>query len=249
MKIDQAVILAGGRGERLRPLTDKIPKPMVPVNGVPFLDYLINSVVETGIEKILVLVGYKSDVIIDHYRDMTHIDIEFSKGTLMDQTGRRLLDAYDQLDSHFLLMYGDNYWAIEFPRMCSTFESSDARISTTVFSNKNGTGEYGFENNVLVDEDGLVNAYDKQRESQEMNGVDIGYFLVEKSALDRSVAGNVSFEMDILPGFIENNQLVAHVTDSQYYYVTDTESLKTFECAAKNEGYVPLPERYFGANS
>ena len=47
----------------------------------------------------------------------------------------------------------------------------------------------------------------------------------------------------------ENNQLVAHVTHSQYYYVTDIESLETFECTAKNEGYVPLPERYFGVNS
>ena len=41
--VDQAVIFAGGRGERLRPLTDHLPKPMAPVNGVPFLDYLIKT--------------------------------------------------------------------------------------------------------------------------------------------------------------------------------------------------------------
>ena len=43
--ITQAVILAGGRGERLRPLTDNIPKPMAPINGTPFLDYLIHSII------------------------------------------------------------------------------------------------------------------------------------------------------------------------------------------------------------
>ena len=68
--ITQAVILAGGRGERLRPLTDSIPKPMAPINGVPFLDYLINSVIQAGIGKILILLGYKADLIADRYKKL-----------------------------------------------------------------------------------------------------------------------------------------------------------------------------------
>ena len=59
MKIDQAVILAGGRGTRLRPFTNKLPKPLVPVCGYPFLDYLISSIISVGIGKILILLGYK----------------------------------------------------------------------------------------------------------------------------------------------------------------------------------------------
>ena len=55
VKLQQAVILAGGRGERLRPLTDSIPKPMAPVNGIPFLDYLIHSIIQGEIKNILFL--------------------------------------------------------------------------------------------------------------------------------------------------------------------------------------------------
>ena len=63
-KIDQAVILAGGIGKRLKPITNSIPKPLANINGSPFLDYLIKSVRDLGINKILILTGYKSDKII-----------------------------------------------------------------------------------------------------------------------------------------------------------------------------------------
>ena len=67
--IKQAVILAGGKGERLLPLTKSIPKPMAPVNKIPFLSYLIYSLKKRGIKKILILVGYKSNQIIKFYKD------------------------------------------------------------------------------------------------------------------------------------------------------------------------------------
>ena len=61
--INQAVILAGGLGKRLRPLTNSIPKPMTMVNRYPFLDYLIRSIVDINIKNILILTGYKSQII------------------------------------------------------------------------------------------------------------------------------------------------------------------------------------------
>ena len=241
MKITQAVILAGGRGERLRPLTDSMPKPMAPINGLPFLDYLLNSVIQTGIKKILILLGYKADVIANKYKNMTDVIIEFSFGTEEDQTGRRVLNAYDQLDDHFLFVYGDNYWPIELDAMWSNYQQLGVKLSTTVFSNKNGTGEYGFENNVVVDNKKMVVDYDKRRDTDAANGVDIGYFIVAKEALDSGMQGNVSFEVDILPKFIKKNQLGAYVTHNQYYYITNMQSLKDFENAALTNNFLSLP--------
>jgi len=244
--IDQAVILAGGRGERLIPLTDSMPKPMAPINGVPFLDYLIYSIVQTGIKNILILLGYKGDVIINRYNSMRDISIEFSYGSVNDQTGRRVLNAYDQLDDYFLLMYGDNYWPIELDAMSSNYQKLNASVTTTVFSNKYGTGEYGFENNIIVRDDGIVKKYDKKRETDEANGVDIGYFIISKQVLDLQMSGNVSFEVDILPQFIARKQLGAYVTDTQYYYITNMQTLKNFEVDAKTNNFLPLPKKYFG---
>ena len=246
MGIDQAVILAGGRGERLRPLTDSIPKPMAPINKRPFLDFLIHSIIQTGIENILILLGYKADVIANRYKSLQNITVEFSYGIEEDQTGRRVLNAYDQLDDHFLLMYGDNYWPVELNKMWSNFQQLNIGVTTTVFSNKKGTGEYSFDNNVVVGDDGMVVNYDKKRETDAANGVDIGYFLVAKEALDSEMPGNVSFEVDILPQFIARKQLGAYVTDTQYYYITSMQTLKDFEVAVKTNNFLPLPKKYFG---
>ena len=218
---------------------------MVPINGVPFLDYLIYSIVQAGIKNILILLGYKADVIIDRYNSMRNISIEFSYGSVNDQTGRRILNAYDQLDDHFLLMYGDNYWSIELDAMWSNYLQLSTSVSTTVFSNNNGTGEYGYENNVVVGSDGLVVKYDKNRQTDEATGVDIGYFIVSKEALDFRLSGNVSFEEDILPHLISKNRLGSFVTDSQYYYITNAQTLKDFESNAQANNFLPLPKKYF----
>ena len=244
--LKQAVILAGGRGERLRPLTDDIPKPMAPINGNPFLDYLIHSIVLAGIKKILILLGYKSEVIASRYKRMKNINIEFSYGTEDDKTGRRVLNAYEQLDDHFLLMYGDNYWPIELESIWSNYINSGADISTTVFSNKNGTGEYGYENNVVVGDDGTVIKYDKKRVTREANGVDIGYFLLSRELLDSNLTGNVSLEEDMIPNYISNNKLTAYLTNNQYYFITNIRTLKDFEKAAVTNNFRPLPQMYFG---
>lgn len=247
MVLKQAVILAGGRGERLRPLTDKIPKPMTPVNGTPFLDYLLNSVIQVGIKNILFLLGYKSEIIINRYGSALSngVRIQYSVGKVDDQTGRRLLNAYELLDKYFLLLYGDNYWPIELNQMLDLYRKKNVKVSTTVFSNKRGTGEYGMENNVEVGEDNMVKLYDKQRNSTNTNGVDIGYFIVSKNAIDPNINGNISFEEDILPELISERQLAAYVTDKQYYYITNMDTLKNFESVVTEKNFQPLAQNFF----
>ena len=231
MKIKQAVIFAGGRGERLRPLTDDIPKPMVPIAGQPFLDYLLASLIKVGISKVLILVGYRANVIMDHYdRGENHgFSIDYSVGTTEDLTGRRLINAYDQLEDHFLLLYGDNFWPVPLNDMATNYQRLKVPVTTTVFSNKQGTGEYGFENNVAVSETGLIKAYDKKRCLADLNGVDIGYFIVDKSVLNPDEPGNFSFEEKVLTQLVEQHRLGAFVTDEQYYFVTNASTLRNFE--------------------
>lgn len=241
-KIGQAVIFAGGRGERLRPLTDHLPKPMAPVNGVPFLDYLIKTLEDAGIKKILFLLGYRAETIVGRYGKYltSGMQVEYSIGTAEDLTGRRLLNAYPYLDDRFLLLYGDNYWPIEIDRMMALYENNVAPALTTVFSNKQGTAEYGWENNVEVGSNAFVIEYDKKRVSNKLNGVDIGYFIIDKNVLDPHMPGNISFEETILASLAKEHRLLAHVTDRQYYYITTMENLRNFEQVAPKEGFIPI---------
>ena len=72
------------------------------------------------------------------------------------------------------------------------------------------------------------------------------YFLVAKEALDSEMPGNVSFEVDILPQFIARKQLGSYGTDTQYYYITNMQTLKDFEVATKTNNFLPLTKKYFG---
>ena len=245
IKISQAVIFAGGRGERLRPLTDNMPKPMAPVCGRPFLDYLLFSLVDAGIKKILILVGYRADVIMNHYGNGANYDlfIDYSVGQIEDLTGRRLLNAYNKLDDHFLLLYGDNYWPVPLKDMVANYERLGVPVTTTVFSNKNGTGEYGFENNAIVTDKKMIKVYDKSRCLQNLNGLDIGYFIVNKNILNPNELGNISFEEKIITRLVDKCSLGAFLTDEQYYYVTSLESLTRFEGVVCSKGIPHLRRR------
>jgi glucose-1-phosphate thymidylyltransferase long form len=105
----KAVVLAAGKGTRLRPLTDEKPKGMVEIDGKPILTRCFEQLVELGADELLVVVGYKKEVIIDYYGD------EF-EGTPItyahqrDQSGlaHALLTVEEHIDDDFMLMLGDN---------------------------------------------------------------------------------------------------------------------------------------------
>ena len=65
----QAIIMAGGMGSRLRPLTNSLPKPLVKIIDKPVMEYVIENLVEGGIKDIAVTVGYKADMIMDYFGD------------------------------------------------------------------------------------------------------------------------------------------------------------------------------------
>lgn len=234
--IDQAVILAGGRGTRLGPIGDRFPKPLAPVNGEPFLSYLFHALGEAGIRQVVLLVGYKAEMIIARYGDRlaNGIDVKYSVGTAEDQTGRRLMNAFPLLDERFLLMYGDNYWPMPLASMSALFRRSGKAVQATVFSNRHGTAEYGFENNVETSTDGVVVRYDKTRQSAGLNGVDIGFFLMCRSAVDPSLGGNLSFEETILVDLVNRGEVGAWITDTPYYYITSETSLNDFARIARS---------------
>ena len=102
----QAVILAGGRGSRLRPLTDACPKPMLPFHGRPFLDYLLELVKEQGFERVLLLLGYLPEAVTDYCGDGSRwgLRIDYSVSAVEDDTGRRLRLARSKIDPVFLLL-------------------------------------------------------------------------------------------------------------------------------------------------
>jgi histidinol-phosphate phosphatase family protein len=213
----QAVILAGGRGTRLKPLTDTRPKPMVEIHGKPFLTYQIEQLRDHGFEKILLLLGYLPGVVQNYFGDGRRwgITIEYSVSGVDDETARRIKLAESLLDPYFLLLYCDNYWPMQIEKMWSRFVASDAPAMITVYTNKDSYTR----NSVRVDSDGYVAVYDKTCASPGLQGVEISYALIDKSVVELLPQANISVEEALYTRLAPQRQLLAYVTDHRYYSV------------------------------
>ena len=213
----QAVIFAGGRGTRLRPLTETRPKPMIEVLGQPFLAYQIEQLRDQGFKKILLLLGYLPEVVQEYCGDGSRwgMQIEYSVTELENETARRLKLAEGHLDPCFLLMYCDNYWPMQFDRMWQRFTANSAPVMITVYTNKDGYTR----NSVRVGEDGFVEIYDKTCAAPGLQGVEISYAFVRKEVVGLLPDANVSVESALYTRLAEQKQLLAYVTDHRYYSV------------------------------
>ena len=109
-KIDNAVILAAGRGTRMREMTAELPKPMLEVCGKPVLQYIVEGLREAGVRKFLIVVGYRADVVRNFFGNGSRykIDIEYATQVTQDGTGRVVDLAKDFAgNAPFILAYGD----------------------------------------------------------------------------------------------------------------------------------------------
>lgn len=222
-RVTQAVILAGGRGERLRPLTDTIPKPMVPIHSRPFLEYLIELLKQNGIQEIVLLLGYLQKKITKHLGDGSQfgVSIRYSIGTVEDDTGLRLKNAKHLLNEKFLLMYCDNYWPLNLSKLESYYSEKDTEAVVVVYRNARGITN----NNMRVEDNGIVSCYDSTRTMSGLNGVDIGFFILRKNILSSTPLGNFSFQQEIIPKLVSRRQLAAYMTDQGYFSVGSPDRL------------------------
>lgn len=225
INIKQAVILAGGQGKRLLPFTLKNPKPMVPINGKPFLLHLLNLLKSNGIKEVIILTGYFGEKIEEYFGNGSKFDlnIKYSYTPLLDEKGEenksgiRIKNAEKLLKDHFLLLYCDNYWPLQLGRLIKFFERHSSAVLVTIYSNMDNSTR----NNVLVGKNGYVIKYDSAREEKNLNGVDIGFFIVNKKVLKILPDDNSKFESDVLPKLIKQKRLSGFITDQKYYSISD----------------------------
>ena len=109
-KIDRAVVLAAGRGTRMRELTNDVPKPMIEVRGKPVLEHIVEGLHDAGVRSLLIIVGYHAEAVRNFFGDgrRHNVAIEYATQTVQDGTGRVVDLARDFVgNSPFILSYGD----------------------------------------------------------------------------------------------------------------------------------------------
>ena len=104
----KAVILAAGEGKRLQPFTETMPKVMLPVANKPVLEYVFDAARNCGIDEIIVVVGYKKEVIMEYFKNYKGIKITYVIQDKQLGTAHALLQAKKHLDDSFIVLSGDN---------------------------------------------------------------------------------------------------------------------------------------------
>jgi histidinol-phosphate phosphatase family protein len=218
--LNQAVIFCGGFGKRLMPITKKIPKPMVNVNGKPFLFHLIQQCKNNGIKKILLLCGYKSDVIRKYFDSgkKMGITIQYHINPPEIETYKRIYEARNFLEKEFLLLYSDNYCSLNLHDLFSNYKKFKSKLIISVCKKRKG--------NIIVDKRNKKISKYFFTKNKKADFVDIGYMIVNKKNLIANYL-NTNVPLNFFINKLANKKKANYFfNDTGYLSISDLKRLK-----------------------
>lgn len=181
----QAVIMAGGKGTRLATVTKNIPKPMVPIEGKPLLEYQIENLKENGVKSIILIVGHLGEVIRDYFGNGSAFGVNISyfvEETPLGTAGA-LAKIKDRLEDSFFLVFGDLFINISYDRFLTFHQEKGALIS--LFAHPNS---HPYDSDIIIaDGESKVTgwSYKKDVRTEDYrNLVNAGLYVMQKAAAD-----------------------------------------------------------------
>ena len=222
--IQQAVLLCGGLGTRLRPMTDNIPKPMVPVDGRPFLHYLLDQLAGQEIKQFVLLTGYLGEQIFDYFDDGSKFGwrISYSNGPADWDTGRRIWEARSLFNPTFLLLYSDNFVQFKLNKLQALHDVNKTPISLLLAPKEKG--------NISVSKSGSITGYDKDRNGEGFDFVEVGYMIIERDQVLKEFSSCESFPdfnfSAILKKFANQQLINGLIVRDAYHSISDSERWK-----------------------
>ena len=215
----QAVILVGGLGTRLRPITYDIPKALVPLRNEPFIGYMIDFLRRGGVDGVVLSMGYMPDPIQDYFagrEDLKDFPIHYAVEDNPLGTAGGIKNAEQYLDGGPLVVVnGDVLAGTDLSKAVDLHESSDSLATITLTSVEDPTG-YGL---VEIDHDMLVHRFLEKPAADEIttNLVNAGIYVLEPEVLARIPEGQeVSIEREIFPDLQAEGKMRAHISSSYW---------------------------------
>jgi MurNAc alpha-1-phosphate uridylyltransferase len=216
----QCVILAGGRGTRLGPLTEDLPKALVDVAGRPFVEYQLELLRIGGVSEIVLCVGYLGSVVQRTIGDGSRLglSIRYSyDGPEPLGTAGAVRNALPLLGESFLVTYGDTLLTVDHSAVARAHASSGLPALMTVFLNEN---RYAPSNAVV--HGGLVVAYGKTPTPQNARWIDYGLLGFDRAAIEQSTDADLE---PVLTKLASESRLCAYEVDERFYEIGDEAGL------------------------
>ncbi|MGA8808155.1 MAG: sugar phosphate nucleotidyltransferase [Thermoanaerobaculia bacterium] len=215
-------ILAGGLGTRLGALTQGLPKPMIPIHGRPYLERVIDSFARRGLRDIVLLTGYRAEVIEEHFGNGERfgVNITYSRETRPLGTGGAIREARLLLGETFVMTYGDVLRYFDYDRFVNVHHEPCVAVYP-----RRTIG------NVDVDGDRVIR-FDKH--APELPYIDAGFSLMPSSVIDLLPPyGPCSFEESVFPRLGAERRLACEIVDHNFFDIGTPEEL-----AQTNRGLV-----------
>lgn len=221
----KAIILSGGKGTRLKPLTDNIPKPMLPIGDKPHLEHIVALLKASGVEHIIFSTGYLHEQITEHFGDGSaygiKIDYKEDGDKPLGTAGaikncEELLDLQDH--ESFIVFNGDILTNIDVFFMCFVhmLKSDHNKISIALAPVDNPS-QFGV---AVLDGINIVKFVEKPVVVDYGNLINAGIYIMDKEVLDSIPKGEYSMvETDVFPKYAEKGLLYYYYQDENEYWI------------------------------
>jgi len=220
-------VLAGGLATRLRPITEKIPKSLIPVAGKPFLAHQLELLRARGICRAVLCVGYLGEMIQREFGDGSafglRLDYTFDGPKLLG-TGGALRRALPLLGKEFFVLYGDSYLPVEYRPIAEFFRRSGKLGCMTVYRNE---GRYDTSN--VVFRDGSIVVYDKKNRLPEMRHIDYGLSLFQATVFNAYPADKPFDLAEVMGKLVREKQLAGYEVHERFYEIGSPAGLTELE--------------------
>lgn len=226
----QVVILAGGLGTRLRPITEKIPKPLVEVAGRPFLYWQLLDLKKQNILDVVLLVGYLGEMIEEYFsKNPMGMNLRYSYEKEPLGTGGAIKNALPLLESQFWLLNGDSYLEAPLQELAQFHCQNKFEASVCVYGDLKKVPVPG---NIKAS-GSIVESYSKGA-AGDYTWVDAGVYCLNRSAIE--MKSEKIFQLESLwPGLIQAKKLGAFPVTQRFYDIGTPERLKEFENVVRGE--------------
>ena len=227
-------ILAGGLATRLRPLTETVPKLLVPICDRPFFEYQIASLREQNIKDIVVCAGFLGERIKEEFGDGASrgVRIRYSfDGPSLLGTGGAIKRAIPLLGDTFFVLYGDSFLQIDYEAVFESFRRSGRSALMTVFRNNNRWDASNVEF-----ADGEIKAYDKMNRTERMAYIDYGLSLYRAKVFESYPSETAIDLSSIVRDLVARGDVAGHEATSRFYEVGSFSGIEEFVRAITESG-------------
>jgi len=226
----KAVILAGGEGTRLRPLTSNTPKPMMPLANKPMMEHIVNLLQQHGFDEIVVTVAFLANQIRDYFGDGSDFDVTMRYATEDSPLGTAgsVRNAADELDDTFLVISGDVLTDLDLTAFVKAHRHAGASASIALKHVENPL-EFGI---VITQPDGTIERFLEKPTWGEVfsDTINTGIYVLEPTVFDFIPDGEVvDFSGDVFPALLDaGHTLHGHIADG---YWEDVGTLEAYSRA------------------